>query len=70
MEGAFQKNRGGESMVQLRIVWQTDSGTRRQTLPLVSSATNEQIQNVLQMMGNLTTRLLSAAYRITYETIV
>ena len=58
-------------VVQLRVIWDLGDGTlRRQTLPLQEGATNEQIQSVLNSMASLTTRILSGAVKITYETIM
>ena len=58
-------------MHQLRVIWDLGDGTlRRQTFPLQASATSEQIQTVLDAMAALTTRVLSGAVKITYETIM
>ena len=53
-------------MTQLRIVWLLPDGTtrRRQTLPLLDSASETDIQNVINQMDNLTQRSADSAFKI------
>lgn len=59
-------------MTQLRINWLLEDGVtkRRQTLPLVSGATDEDIQNVVNALDNLTKRSVDSAFKITYMQVL
>ena len=77
MEGAFQKTESEVIGVkQLRIVYDLgfdENGVRRyrrQTLPLVSDATNDQIQSFISNLANVLSVPIDTAIKVTYETIV
>ena len=59
-------------MTQLRINWLLSDGVtkRRQTLPLVSSASDSDIQNIVSQLENLTTRSVDAAFKVTIMQVV
>ncbi len=59
-------------MTQLRIVWILPDGstTRRQTLPLLDTAADADIQNIVNLMDNLTQRSADSAFKITTDQIL
>lgn len=59
-------------MTQLRIVWLLPDGStrRRQTLPLLDSATDEDIQNIVNQLDNLTQRNADSAFKIVTTQII